>query len=204
MKTQRYIMSFTTGGLFLHESVMLASLFLGIKDWKAVRTKVQSENLLQARTLNTSERVCREIISRLKKLGAHELELLVSTHPQEQGYLLWLAICRRYKFIAEFAIEVLRERYIRLQTDLHHEDFDSFFNKKSEWHTELDEIKPTTRNKLRQVLFRILQEVEFLSAEKMIQAPMLSPSLLELILHENPREVLFFPMFESELRGSPL
>jgi hypothetical protein len=204
MKTERYIMSFTTGGLFLRESVKLATLYLEIKDWKAVREKVQSENLLQARTLTTSERVCSEIICRLKQLGPPELELLVSTNPQEQGCLLWLAICRRYRFIGVFAVEVLRERYISLKTDLHHEDFDAFFNKKSEWHTELDEIKPTTRNKLRQVLFRILQEVEFLSAEKMIQAAMLSPSLLELILHENPREVLFFPMFESELRGSPL
>ncbi|WP_039960780.1 BrxA family protein, partial [endosymbiont of Riftia pachyptila] len=76
MKNNRYSMSFTTGSLFHRESVKLAALYFKLKDWNAVRDKVISENLLQARTLNTSKRVCREIISRLKKLNSSELELL--------------------------------------------------------------------------------------------------------------------------------
>ena len=203
MKTERYSMSFTTGGLFLSESIKLASLFFETKEWKNVRKKVVSENLLQTRTQNTSKRVCREIISRLNKLGFRELELLISGNPQEQRHLLWMAICRRYKFIADFAIEVLRERYISLKTDIHHEDFDAFLNKKSEWYTEIDEIKPATRAKLRQVLFRILKEVNFMSPDNIIHPAMLSPRLLKIVFHENQREILLFPVFESDLRGAP-
>ena len=157
-------MSFTTGSLFHCESVKLAALYLELGDWNAVRDKVISNNLLQTRTLNTLKRVCREVISRLKTLSIEELDFLVEVNPQEQGYLLWLATCRQYRFIADFAIEVLRERYITLKTDVNHEDFDSFFNRKSEWHTELDVIQPTTRNKLRQVLFRILREAGLLAS----------------------------------------
>ncbi len=123
-------MSFTTGCLFHRESVQLAVLFLEFNDWNAVRDKVLSDNLLQARTLNTSKRVCREIISRLKTLDPREINLLVHSSAQEQGYLLWMAVCRRYKFIADFAVEVVRERYISLKTDLHYEDYDAFFNRK--------------------------------------------------------------------------
>ena len=141
MKPERYSMSFTTGSLFHRESVELAALFLDQGEWNAVRDKVLSGNLLQARTLNTLKRVCSEIISRLKTLGPREIELLSHGSAQEQGYLLWIAVCRRYKFIADFAIEVIRERYISLKIDLHYEDYDSFFNRKSEWHPELDEIK---------------------------------------------------------------
>ncbi len=199
MKNKRYSMSFTTGSLFHRESVKLAVLFLEFNNWNIVRDKVLSNNILQARTLNTSKRVCREIISRLKTLDLRELDLLVHGNAQEQGYLLWIAVCRRYKFIADFAVEVLRERYISLKTDLHYEDFDSFFNKKSEWHPELDEIRPATRNKLRQVLFKILREVDLLTANNTINAAMLSPHLLEVISYGNRRDVMFFPAFESHL-----
>jgi len=194
-------MSFSTGGLFSRESVTLSMIFLEIGNWDKVRDKVLTENLLQTRTLTSAQRVCREVISRLKTLNPSELDLLVRGTSQEQGYLLWIAVCRCYKFVADFAVEILRERYLGLKIDLHHEDFDSFFNKKSEWHIELDNIRLVTRNKLRQVLFRILREAELLTVNNTINAAMLSPRLLEAIPRGSRQDVLFFPMFESELEG---
>lgn len=193
-------MSFTTGGLFHRESVKLAELYLDLGDWNSVRDKVIAENLLQTRTLNTLKRSCREVISRLKTLSSGELEFLLEGSHQEQAYLLWLAVCRRYRFIADFAIEVLRERYITLKTDLTHEDFDSFFNRKSEWHVELDGVTPATRSKLRQVLFKILREADLLTANNMINAAMLSPGLLAAIQQGSRRDVSFFPVFDSDLK----
>jgi len=197
----KYSMSFTAGGLLHNESLKIASQTLSLDDWESVRDRVIAENLLQARTLNTLKRVCREIISRLGALSQNELKFLMSATHQDQAYLLWIAVCRRYRFIADFAVEVLRERYITLKSDLNHEDFDTFFNRKSEWHVELDKITPATRSKLRQVLFRILREADLLSGNNMIRAAMLTPELLELILQGSRRELLFFPVFESELKG---
>lgn len=201
MRKDRYGVSFTTGGLLQHESVEFAALYLDLGDWKSVRDKVVADNLLQTRTLNTLKRVCSEIISRLRTLSTYELEFLVEGNHQEQAYLLWLAVCRRYRFIADFAVEVLRERYISLKADLTYDDFDSFFNRKSEWHLELDEITPTTRGKLRQVLFKMMREADLLAANNMINAVMLSPRFLELIRQGDPRDVLYFPAFESDLKG---
>ncbi len=194
-------MSFTTGGLFHPESVKLAALYLDLDDWSSVRDKVVSENLLQTRTLNTLKRVCREIVSRLRTLSQGELEFLVESSHQEQAYLLWLAVCRRYRFIADFAVEVLRERYITLKADLTYEEFDSFFNRKSEWHLGLDEITAATRGKLRQVLFKILREADLLSANNMIRSAMLGPRLLELIHQGSCRNVSYFPVLESDVKG---
>lgn len=198
MSDNRYSMSFTTGGLFHRESVNLTKLYLDLGDWNSVRNKVIEENLLQARTLNTLKRVCREVVSRLKRLSTGELEFLNQGDRQEQGYLLWLAVCRRYRFIADFAVEVLRERFLSLKTDITHEDFDAFFNRKSEWHLELEQIAPATRRKLRQVLFRILREANLLTADNMIHAAMLSPGLLELIRQGDSKDVLCFPIFEFD------
>lgn len=200
MRKDRYSMSFTTGSLFHRESVKLASLYLNLGDWNSVHEKVIAENLLQTRTLNTLKRVGSEVISRLKTLSPDELEFLVAGSHQEQAWLLWLAVCRRYRFIADFAVEVLRERCITLKNDLTCEDFDSFFNQKSEWHLELDEITPATRGKLRQVLFKMLREADLLTANNMIHAAMLSPGLLELIRQGRPKDVLYLPVFESDLK----
>jgi signal transduction histidine kinase len=181
--------------------MLLAKQYLDLGDWNSVRDKVIAGNLLQARTLNTLKRLCREVISRLRTLGLGELEFLIDGSRQEQSYLLWLAVCRRYRFIADFAIEVLRERYITLKSDLTYEDFDSFFNRKSEWHSELDRITSTTRDKLRQVLFNILRNAELLTADNMIHAAMLSPRLLDLIQKGNREDLLYFPIFESDVKG---
>lgn len=200
MSNDRYIMSFTTGSLFHRQSLELAALYLGLGDWNSVRDKVIAENLLQTRTLNTLKGVCREIISRLRTLNPNELECLVDGDNQEQAYLLWIAVCRRYRFIADFAVEVLRERYITLKSDLTYEDFDFFFNRKSEWHLELDEITPTTRSKLRQVLFKMLREADLLTTNNMIHAAILSPRLLALIQQGDRRDILHLPVFASDIK----
>jgi hypothetical protein len=201
MKSERYSMSFTTASLLLQESVNLASLFLELNDWNAVREKVISNNLLQARTLNTSKRICQEIISRLKTLEPPELDLLAHGTSQEQGYLLWLAVCRRYGFIGDFASEVLRERYISLKTDLQHEDFESFFDGKAEYHPEMDKITPATRKKLRQVLFNMMREADLLTDTNTIIPAILTPLLLPVIPQNRRREVSFFPAFDSDIKG---
>lgn len=201
MSTDRYCMSFTAGSLLHHETVNLAVVYLNLGDWGSVQDKVIAENILQARTLNTLKRVCHEVLSRLRTLSLSELEVLVEGSYQEQAYLLWLAACRRYKFIADFAVEVLRERYITLKSDLTHEDFDVFFNRKSECHSELDAITPATRKKLRQVLFKMLREADLLTISNTIHAAMFSPKLLYLIHRESNRYVPYFPVFESEVKG---
>ncbi len=113
----KYLMSFSTGGLFLAESARIAELFLRLEDWSLVKKQVHASNLLQARTQSSLNRVCREAISRLKILSNQELRFLVEANRQEQGYLLWIAVCRRYDFLGDFAIEVLRKLPF-METDL--------------------------------------------------------------------------------------
>ncbi len=200
MSNEKYSMSFTTGGLFYNESVLLATLYLESEDWDAVKQEVISENYLQARTISSMKRTCREVISRLQTLNHKELNLFVNTHPIEQQKILWLAVCRRFRFIAEFASEVVREHFITLKNRLEYEDFDMYFNRKAEWHDELDKIKPSTFAKLRQVLFKIMREAEILLPGNIITATRLSSELVELISLENRQDLLIFPVYEADLK----
>lgn len=201
MSKEKYNMSFTTGGLFQAESAKLAKMFLECNDWDRVKETTLADNLLQTRTLNSSKRNFREIVSRLKCLSPEELNLLTDGYSQDVAHILWVAVCRRYRYVGEFAVEIVRERFISLKGDLNYEDYDHFFNKKAEWHPELDRISSTTRLKLRQVLFKILREAGLLGVNNIINAAVLSPRFLNTISHGRKDDLLFFPIFEAQLRG---
>ncbi|MBC8509563.1 MAG: DUF1819 family protein [Chloroflexi bacterium] len=201
MNTKKYSMSFVGGALFHQESVRLAELYLKKGDWNEVRDDVIARNLLQARTSSSAKRICREICSRLKRLNKDELELLVEGDHQEQAYLLWMAVCRHHLFIYEFSAEVIRERFLTLRYDLGYEDFDAFFNAKMEWHEELEKVATTTRNKLRQVLFRMLREAEILSSDNSIIPATLSPRLINVVCSHSNRDLHLFPVMETQLQG---
>ncbi len=194
-----YRMSFSTGGLFVPQSVSLAELYLDRRDWDQVRTQVIEENLLQTRTVSSAKRISREICTRLSELSEQELVLLVEGDPPERAQILWLAVCRRYKFIAEFCVEVILERIMTYHYDLSHEDFDTFFNTKMEWHEELEKIKESTRNKLRQVLFKMLREAQILDGDNKIIPAVLSPRFRQLFRQRNNLDLRFFPVMENVL-----
>jgi len=204
MNSNRYRISFTSGSLYHRESVTLVELYQSVKDWEQVRDQALSANLLQTRTASTAKRTSREAIARLKTLKARELTFFSDASHQDQAHLLWIAVCRLYCFVADFAVEVLHERYLSMKLDLSFEDFDAFYNRKSEWHDELDKASSSTRDKLRQVLFRMLREAGLLSRGNTINATLLSPALADLLRRNNPDEFLYFPVFESDIKGMAL
>ncbi len=193
-------MSFTTGGLFVAQSALLAELYLDLADWKHVRTRAIDENLLQTRTVRSAKLISGEICFRLGELDEQELELLVEGDHSEQASLLWLAVCRRHAFIAEFAVEVILEHVLTYHYDLSYDDFDIFFNAKMEWHQELENITQSTRNKLRQVCFRMMREAQILGENNTIIPAMLSSHLLQ-ILRRHRDDLRLFPTMENALQG---
>jgi hypothetical protein len=193
-------MAFTTGGLMLSESVQVGALFLQLGNWDAVRAQVLQNNLLQTRKASSAERWAREVVFRLRHLLPKELALLTSAGSQDQANLIWIAICRRFAFIADFMAEVARERYLALRNDLGYPDFDAFLESKSGQHPELAEISPSTSAKLRQVLFRMLREARLLSKDNQILTPTLSRELASLLLANHAAEARYFPIAERDLR----
>tara|TARA_R110002110_G_scaffold85816_4_gene223694 strand:- start:28225 stop:28638 length:414 start_codon:yes stop_codon:yes gene_type:complete len=111
----------------------------------------------------------------------------------EQQALLWLSTCRAYRFVREFAVEIIRERFISYQLDLHLESFDIFFDAKAEWDEGLAGISLSTRLKLRQILFRMLREAGVISAGGQIQTYYLPNRLKSLIAEKNPADLLIYP-----------
>lgn len=193
----RYALSFTTGALLTRESVLLAPLYVEHCDWAKVRTLALEGNVLQVRTLSTGVRLVRETVQRLSALTDDEVRLLTEATSSERSYLLWVAACRRYELIGEFAEEVLRERFLLLTPTLDHHDFDSFVRSKALWHEELVEIKDSTLRKLRSNVFKMLQEAGLLSDTGHVTPALLSDQLTAVLNGHMPSDLRFFPIRQN-------
>jgi len=189
-----YSMSFTTAPLLFQETLRVAELFAVEQDWQLVREKALADNLLQMRTVNSSKRIFSELSSRLKQLTSVQLETLLEGSHREQNYLLWLAFCKRYHFVYDFAVEVVREKFLRLDMELTYDAYDIFFNDKAEWHPEVDRVAEATRKKQRQFLYRIMRETELLTEQNQIIPAVLSPRLTNVIQADNPVHLAIYPM----------
>lgn len=200
MSADRYRLSFTTGGLFLQEAPLVAERYLALRDWSQTRDQVRNDNLLQVRTAAAALRISKELVSRLELLELPELEELLHGSLRDRGSLLWVAACRRYAIIHDFAVEVLREHYLLLRRQISFGDYDAFYNSKALWHTELDEIATSTQHKLRQNLFRMLRDADLISDQQHIQAAMLSPRLAQLLARRGRDELLVFPASDNDMK----
>lgn len=191
-RNDRYALSFTSGALLAREAMIAAPLFLVVRDWSAVRDQLGAENLLQARTASSGLRLAREVTQRLAVLTEAELKLLRDTSPGERGHLMWIAACRRYAFIGDFAEEVVRERFLLLMPTLGYDDFDSFVHGKVLWHPELAEVKGSTLQKLRWAVFKMLTEAGLLADGEIVHAS-LSTRLRDALNGQLPNDIRFFP-----------
>lgn len=198
---QAYRMSFTTGGLFVNESVAIAGLHKSGEDWEATLALAHQSGAVSAPRAASAQRVMREIVIRLQKLADTELFLLQDGDQGERLAILWVAVCRAYRFVGEFAVELISDRFLSFRTDLAHDDFDVFFAAKAEWSPKLAGLSDATRTKLRAVLFRILREAEIVSTAGRIEGSVLSPRLIAILGETSPADLRVFPGAERLVLG---
>ncbi|MBT3178938.1 MAG: DUF1819 family protein [Desulfobacula sp.] len=196
----KYRMSFTVGGLLYQEAVSTADLYIKLKDWAKVREEILKTNLFQARTINSLEKICREVLSRLKLLSLEQLKIIQDGSRQEQLQILWIAVCKRYSFIRDFAIEVIREKFLLMDYAITEEDYIIFFDTKAEWHEELERLKDSTKKKLKQVLFRILRESEITSEVNIILPSILTKRVARALVSDKSELYIVLPVSDTDFK----
>lgn len=201
MQTESYKLSFTSASLYFADSIKIGSVYLETNDWGMVKRQIEDHNILQYDTRSSSTRISRELRQRLQTLSQKQLELLVEGSQPEQKQLLWLAVCKCYAFIQEFAIEVLSEKFLKMDLALTELDYDAFYNRKADWHDELDELKETTRSKLKQVLFRMMREADLISEDQTIIPAMVSRRMIQVLRPDAPLSFQIFPISGEGFAG---
>ncbi len=183
-----YIFSYTAATLMLHETDEVMKRYLEYKDWDKVKDLVIEENIMQKQSVSSRKRVFAEIKRRIESLTSNQLEFINEANSSDIRNLIFLSILKTYRFIFEFMAEVISKKVLMFDYKILNSDYETFFESKKYAVEQLENITEATQYKLKQVLFRILEEAMVIdnTKSKNILKPHLSGEVIELIVKDNP------------------
>lgn len=215
----RYRLSFTVGGLLAEQGRTVAGLMVGdtavaaavdtlpsadrdddafapAELLESVRRCAVAENVLQIRTHAAGVRIVNEVIKRLSALTMGELRCIADadTLQSDRRALMWVAMCRYYALVGEFAQEVLREHFLIGAPAITYDDYDHFMLGKAMWHPEIDDLSTSTSAKLRSNVFKAMAEAGLVNRADDTIIPSLLSREVTGILMRRPESFGFFPM----------
>jgi len=92
---------------------------------------------------------------------------------------------------------------LQFDTIISENDYFKFVNSKSISHNELNEITEVTTKKVKQVIFKLLEQVGLVTQTKngTILKPILSLAAVDVIINENPIQLSAFLYSNEEIKG---
>lgn len=197
-----YNLGFTAASLRPELARIVAECFLAMGDWALVKERILSTNALQCRSASSANRLERELRQRLETLSHDQLVLLAQAPSEDRAAIAWLAACKHIPFAFEFAVEVLRDKLAAHDPILRPSDYEAYLENKSVSHPALARLTPSSKNKIRQVLLKMLSEVALLAPGESLgvtQRPTLSPGLVRVITADSPHWLAAFLVPDSEI-----
>lgn len=188
MVCPKYLLSFTAASLLVHENAAIAELYIQYNDWERIQREVLDNNILQKGTVSTRKREFNELSKRLQTLTADQIRYFENASSADMKYLSLLSCLKLYSFMFEFVTEVMKGKLLLFDYQLLNSDYESFYEGKALLHDNLNTISETTQKKIKQVLFKILEQADLIDSikNKNIQKPYLSEELIKLIVQDNP------------------
>lgn len=205
MEQITYNLTFTAGALLMNETCAVAEAFLESGgNWDITRERVLKENLMEKDKLTTNKRFFSLVKQRIEALNEIELDLLVSGNNSVKRLLLLLAICKAHTLIYDFIVVNVRECFFNMHEKVTHANFNEFFNEKKYIHTELESITDLTVNKIRQVVFRILEQAGLIESVDtgILQRPYLPEKVEEVIVKDDPKWLGVFLYSNNEINNA--
>ena len=194
-------MSFTAASLRLHEMVKVAkAAYEGdTSDLKDVKESGVVFNSVKART---SDREFREIRKRLEKLTPDQINIMVHGDLISQKQIAFLSVCKRYSFIRDFVIDVIRDKVLVYEYKINESDYKSFINGRIPMHPELEDYNDSTLKKAKQVMFHILEQADITNnaVESIIQPQLLLPDIISAIAKDDPSWLKIFMVSDKDIK----
>ncbi len=171
-----YNAEISAGSLMVPESRRIAKLLLThptAEQWDAA---LQGDNLLQKK-LPTARRQARLIRKRLDTLDADGLRLVAEGDGELCVQILLAAAARHSRLLSDFLCDVYVADLRRLENKLSHRQWEAFLTECEHRDEAVGRWAATTREKLFQVVVRILAEAKYLDSTRRmgLTPPMLHP-----------------------------
>ena len=200
-RSSKYILSFTAASLRLNEMVKVATAALDNVGGDLAMVK-ESGVVFSSVKIRTSDREFREVRKRLETLTPDQTVILIWGDLISQKQIAFLSVCKRYSFIRDFAVDVIRDKVLVFDYQLNESDYKSFINSKLSLHTELEEFSESTLKKAKQVMFRILEQAGIINnpVDKQIQPQILQQDVINATVRDDPAWLKIFMMSDKDIK----
>lgn len=185
---QNYRFSFTAASLLVTEFVTFAQQ---LRESKFDYETLEDESIARERQA-TRIRESRELRLRMKQLSQAEINCLVETTVENQKLIAFLACVRLYRIVREFIEEVIWDKMAVFDNKLTNRDATAFFYQKSLEHKEIAGLSESTRKKVEQLIFKMLEQAGLINnvRSKELQIPFLDYSLQNLLSDTDKKYLL--------------
>lgn len=167
----------------LSEMSELAKLYLeqGLEN-------IDKQRVIKGQKGKTIETQYREIRLRIDTLTQTQLEILAYGDLVAQKQIALLGVCKVYSFIRDFIVEVLRDKALVFNYQITEGEYITFFRRKRELYPHLDTLTENTTRKVRQVVFKILEQASLIDSanSKLITPFILDHKVARAVAEEDP------------------
>ncbi len=198
-----YNFSFTGASALISETLVIAEEFNRLQDWKAVEKSLLDNNLLNKVKHATFKREFSEIKKRLSLLTEDQLQLMIQGSLDDAKAMILLSLVKAYLFLRDFIVEVIRNKYLLFDTVISDIDYIKFVNSKSLAHNELTALTEVTAKKVKQVIFKLLEQVGIITQAKngTILKPILNTQVIDVIIDDDPALLNAFLFSNEEIKS---
>lgn len=193
MGSMRYCLSFTAASLRPELATVIAQVHLEQGDWRKTKTAVLERNALQARSTSTAKRLESELRQRLQTLTPAQLQLLATGTSDDRTAMTWLAAFKRIQLAFDVVQGVLAEKLAGMDPVLRRSDMVAFYETQACHHPELDQVAPSSQQKIRSTLLHMLRDAGLLAGKAgkggnlgTVQRPSLSSQAQLVVLEDDP------------------
>lgn len=160
----RYNGSLTREQFMFREMRMVAQLYKKGQNTSQITESVMRENLFQYPTEREVKGKCRVALRRLEMISSSEtlLGLLAEGTLREAKQAALVAMMCDSQLLADFMVEVVGEKYRRLEMTITRKDVNLFFEQLRERDQAVGEWSDSTVRRIRSVLMNVLRENGYL------------------------------------------
>lgn len=197
-------MTFTAGAALINETCAIAEVFLDCGgDWDETWRRSLAENLMAKDKLSSNRRYFALVKQRLETLNTEEIRTLVDGSVLIKRLMVLLAICKAHPFVYDFIVENVRDAFFTMREKISVANFNEFFNEKKYEHPELNKITDVTIAKMRQVVFRIMEQTEIIENidSGLIRRPYLSEVVERIIVRDDSKWLAIYLYSDNEINS---
>lgn len=149
------------------------------------------DNYLNINPARRNQEISSTVLARLASLSDDQINLLAEGSLSEQKQMTMISIMKTERLVKDFINEVYMDKLEKGLRTLEDLDFNLFFRRKAEQNDEVAKWQDVTIKKLRQVMKKILRELDFITdqgKDLLILEPLASQELLDALRGE-PMEI---------------